>query len=115
MKEIENRSEQPTVALYAKSYVVEPAEGNGQQELPLPLLAKRILEVATLHAESWGVGYSTLIKNRQVWVLSRLAIEMSRYPRINEHYTLETWIVGYNKHFSARNFPLSDEGGNPCG
>lgn len=115
MKEIENRSEQSTVAIYAKSYVVEPAEGNGQQELPLPLLAKRILEVATLHAESWGVGYSTLIKNRQVWVLSRLAIEMSRYPRINERYTLETWIEGYNKHFSARNFAISDEGGKPCG
>ncbi|HIX27594.1 MAG TPA: acyl-[acyl-carrier-protein] thioesterase [Candidatus Barnesiella excrementigallinarum] len=106
---------QSTVAIYAKSYTVEPAEGNGQQELPLPLLAKRILEVATLHAESWGVGYRTLIKSGQVWVLSRLAVEMNRYPRINEHYTLETWIEGYNKHFSSRNFAISGEDGTPCG
>ena len=115
MKETEEYPEQPAEAIYAKSYTVEPAEGNGQQELPLPLLAKRILEVATLHAESWGVGYSTLIKSGQVWVLSRLAIEMTRYPRINERYTLETWIEGYNKHFSSRNFAISGEDGSPCG
>ena len=76
---------------------------------------KRQLEVATLHAESWGVGYSTLIKNRQVWVLSRLTVEMYRYPLINEHYTLQTWIEGYNKHFSSRNFAILGEDGSPCG
>ena len=92
MKEKEEQSKRQTKPVYSKTYTVEPAEGNGQQELPLTLLAKRILEVATLHAESWGVGYSTLIKNRQVWVLSRLTVEMYRYPLINEHYTLQTWI-----------------------
>lgn len=101
--------------LYTHSYTVEPAEGNAQQELPLPLLAKRILEVATLHAESWGIGYSDLIKSRQVWVLSRLSIEMTRYPRIHERYTLETWIEGYNKHFSSRNFAIYGGDGAPCG
>ena len=96
MKEKEEQSKRQTEPVYSKTYTVEPAEGNGQQELPLTLLAKRILEVATLHAESWGVGYSTLIKNQQVWVLSRLTVEMYRYPLINEHYTLQTWIEGYN-------------------
>ena len=56
MKEKEEQSKQQTEPVYSKTYTVEPAEGNGQQELPLTLLAKRILEVATLHAESWGVG-----------------------------------------------------------
>ena len=110
MKEKEEQSKRQTEPVYSKTYTVEPAEGNGQQELPLTLLAKRILEVATLHAESWGVGYSTLIKNRQVWVLSRLTVEMYRYPLINEHYTLQTWIEGYNKHFSSRNFAILGRG-----
>lgn len=56
MKEKEEQSKRQTEPVYSKTYTVEPAEGNGQQELPLTLLAKRILEVATLHAESWGVG-----------------------------------------------------------
>ena len=41
------------------TYELEPAEGNAQQETPLTLLVKRILETATYHAESWGVGYSS--------------------------------------------------------
>ena len=105
MKEKEEQSKRQTEPVYSKTYTVEPAEGNGQQELPLTLLAKRILEVATLHAESWGVGYSTLIKNRQVWVLSRLTVEMYRYPLINEHYTLQTWIEGYNSIFHRETSP----------
>lgn len=115
MKGSQELTEPQSESVYARSYTVEPAEGNAQQELPLPLLAKRILEVATLHAESWGVGYSTLIKNRQVWVLSRLSIEMTRYPLINEPYTLETWIEGYNKHFSSRNFAICGADGTSCG
>ena len=98
MKEKEEQSKRQTEPVYSKTYTVEPAEGNGQQELPLTLLAKRILEVATLHAESWGVGYSTLIKNQQVWVLSRLTVEMYRYPLINEHYTLQTFFIEKLRH-----------------
>ena len=71
-------NEQKKIAAYI--YDLEPAEGNAQQEIPLTLLVKRILETATYHAENWGVGYSTLIKENRAWVLARLAIEMSSYP-----------------------------------
>lgn len=105
MKEKEEQSKRQTEPVYSKTYTVEPAEGNGQQELPLTLLAKRILEVATLHAESWGVGYSTLIKNRQVWVLSRLTVEMYRYPLINEHYTYKHGSKGITSIFHRETSP----------
>ena len=91
------------------TYAVEPAEVNAQGELPLTVLAQRILETATFHAESWAVGYSTLIQNNQAWVLARLAIEMQAYPRIGDTYVISTWIEGYNKHFSARNFEFAKE------
>lgn len=83
--------------------------------MPLSLLAGRIIEVATLHAESWDVGYTELIKNHLAWVLSRLTIEVTRFPAINENYTLLTWIESYNKHFSARNFELIDGEGRTFG
>ncbi len=101
--------------VYSIAFTTAPSEGNGQQEIPFTLLTKRILEAATRHAETWGVGYSTLIQERKAWVLSRLAIEMYRYPLINEAFTLQTWIEGYNKLFSARNFAILDSEGNPCG
>ena len=97
------------------TFRLEPPESNGQQELPLTLLVKRMLTCATDHAESWNVGYSTLIRDNRVWVLSRLAVEMTSYPRINEEYTVQTWIEGYNKHFSARNFCFLNQAGEVCG
>ena len=96
-------------------YYLAAGECNPQGEMPLTLLMRRIIEVATFHANSWGVGYARLIQDNQVWVLSRVTIEMTRFPRVNENYRLTTWIEDYNRHFSQRNMRLDDAEGNPLG
>ena len=100
---------------FSKSYYLAAGECNPQGELPLTLLMTRIIEVATLHANSWGVGYERLIRDNQVWVLSRVAIEMTEYPKVNTNYKLTTWIEDYNRHFSQRNMRLEDENGKALG
>ena len=40
----------------------------------------------------------------------KLTIEVRRMPRINEDYSLTTWIEGFNRHFSERNFELRASG-----
>ena len=47
------------------------------------------------------------------WVLARLSIQMIRYPKINEFYTLSTWIESYNRFFSDRCFLMTDGEGRP--
>ena len=49
--------------------------------MPVWLLTERIIDVATEHANSWEVGYARLIIDNQAWVLSRVAIEMKRWPK----------------------------------
>ena len=100
---------------FSKTYYLAAGECNPQGELPLTLLMTRIIEVATLHANSWGVGYERLIRDNQVWVLSRVAIEMTENPKVNTNYKLTTWIEDYNRHFSQRNMRLDDENGRPLG
>ena len=100
---------------FSKTYYLAAGECNPQGEMPLTLLMTRIIEVATLHANSWGVGYERLIRDNQVWVLSRVAIEMTEYPKVNTNYKLTTWIEDYNRHFSQRNMRLDDENGKPLG
>lgn len=100
---------------FSKTYYLAAGECNPQGELPLTLLMTRIIEVATLHANSWGVGYERLIRDNQVWVLSRVAIEMNEYPKVNTNYKLTTWIEDYNRHFSQRNMRIDDENGKPLG
>ena len=81
----------------------------------MPLLLTRIIDTATHHANEWGVGYAHLITNRQAWVLSRVTVEMQRWPRVDENYSLVTWIEDYNSHFSQRNFEVQDGDGRPIG
>lgn len=100
---------------FSKTYYLAAGECNPQGELPLTLLMTRIIEVATLHANSWGVGYERLIRDNQVWVLSRVTIEMNENPKVNTNYKLTTWIEDYNRHFSQRNMRLDDENGRPLG
>ncbi|MDD2962043.1 MAG: thioesterase [Muribaculaceae bacterium] len=100
---------------YSKRYFLTPAECNPQQRMPLTLLVSRIIEVSTLHANSWNVGYATLVKDKESWVLSRVIIEMERYPKVNENYTLTTWIENFNRHFSERNIIITDDNGNILG
>ena len=100
---------------FSKTYYLSAGQCTPQGELPMPLLLRRIIDVATLHANSWGVGYAYLIAYGQAWVLSRLTVEMQHWPRIDEHYTLVTWIEDYNNHFSQRSFEVQDEHGVTIG
>ncbi len=100
---------------YSKSWLLTPGECNCEKELPVWLLTERIIDVATEHANSWEVGYARLIIDNQAWVLSRVAIEMKRWPKVNETYTLTTWVEDFNRHFSERNVEITDADGNAIG
>ena len=101
--------------IFSRRFYLLPGECNSEQEMPLWLLANRIIEIATLHANSLGIGYKRLSCDNRAWVLSRMAIEMKRYPKVGEYYSLSTWIESFNRHFSERNIEIADEQGNPIG
>ncbi len=100
---------------YHRDYFLTAAECNPEKEMPLSAVMEKIIEVSTLHANAWGVGYAHMIENNQGWVLSRVTIEMTRYPKVNEPYSITTWIEDYNRHFSQRNMEISDLNGKHIG
>lgn len=100
---------------YSHEFFLTAGESNACGRMPITLIAERVIEVATEHANELNIGYKDLITKNIGWVLSRLAIEMYRYPEINETYTLTTWIETYNKRFSERNFVMTDGAGEVLG
>jgi acyl-ACP thioesterase len=96
-------------------YFLTASECNAKQQMPFTMLAQRVIEVATEHANILGVGYDEMIKDNLAWVLSRLSIEMNRMPKVNESYRLITWIENYNRHFSERNMEVQAENGEVLG
>lgn len=100
---------------YKVDYFLSAAECNAQQEISLPLLAQRLIDISTAHASALGVGYEHLLKDNNAWVLSRLSIELSRFPSINKPYSLITWVEDLNRHFSERIVELRDDSGDVIG
>lgn len=89
------------------------AECDAQRELSLLSLASHIIETATAHADSLGIGNGAMPGSG--WVLARLTIEMQRYPKALEDYSIITWVEGWNRHFSERCFEITDKEGNTMG
>ena len=96
-------------------YKVYSNEVNAQAEMPLAKVVEILIDSASRHAESRGFGYQDLKKKNQAWVLARVALEMSRYPKVDEIVKVETWVEGINRVFSSRNFKLTDVNGETLG
>ena len=100
---------------FSHTYFLTAGECDPESRLPMPLIVSRLIEVATEHANSWGVGYARLKEDGQAWVLSRVSVEMHSYPHVNEEYTITTWVESYNRYFSERNFSITDSHGVEIG
>lgn len=81
----------------------------------IPMIGNYLLHAASNHASLRGFGFSDMSEKRTAWVLSRLAIEMSRYPELSEPVTLYTWIEEVGKLFTSRCFELVDKQGVSIG
>ena len=80
---------------------------------PYPTLFRS--DSASRHAETGGFGFQDLIKENHRWVLARLAVEMNRYPKVDEDIAVETWVENINKIFTSRNFKITDSENNVIG
>jgi acyl-ACP thioesterase len=81
--------------------------------LTIPMIGNYLLHAASDHASQRGFGFSEMTEKQTAWVLSRLAIEINRYPEMSESITLYTWIDEVSRLFTSRCFELTDRAGIP--
>lgn len=99
----------------SREFMVKPSECNAAGKLPLTLLVAQMIDVATDHANELGIGFLALEPMGAGWVLSRLSVEMVRWPANGERYKLSTWIESYNAHYSERCFSVVTNEGETLG
>lgn len=100
---------------YSQTFFLTAGECNAQGVMPVTLLVSRVIEVATAHANRLDIGYGRLSKLSIGWVLSRVSVEMERWPGINETYTMLTWIEDFTRFYSDRCFLITDAEGHVLG
>lgn len=98
-----------------KTYFLSASDANAEGELSMTSLTSNIIDIATDHANSLGIGNPSMIDINAGWILSRLTIDLDITPKVNSHYKLKTWIEDFNRHFSARCFSIISEEGEIYG
>lgn len=68
-------------------------------------------EAAANHATDLGCGIGFLSASGKMWVLSRIAIELSRPLRLGDRLALKTYPTGFSRLFADRQFDMADESG----
>lgn len=97
------------VALY--DYKVQQMEVDLNGRIRFPQMGSYLLHVGGEDAKDNGFGINLLHSEDHAWVLSRLAIEMYRYPKADEEFQIETWIENFGRVFTTRNFKVTDASG----
>jgi medium-chain acyl-[acyl-carrier-protein] hydrolase len=86
-----------------------------RNRLHLNVLFHLLQETATNQIERQGVGVEVLRNRNEAWVLSRLLLEMDRYPGCGEEIRIETWPRGIERLFAHRDFQVTTDEGEILG
>ena len=72
-------------------------------------------DAASAHVDVLGSGRTLLVQEGVVWVLSRLELQMDRYPAAGETVEIETFPLPNRRWFFPRSFILRDGDGRQIG
>ena len=98
-----------------KSYFLSANEANAEGLLSFTSLTSNIIDIATDHANSLGIGNPSMTDMNAGWILSRITIDLKKSPVVNSIYKIKTWIEDFNRHFSTRCFSISSPEGEIYG
>lgn len=76
---------------------------------PVTLL-NYLQDTAGLHSARLGISVSDLRRQGLTWVLSRIHLVVTRYPRAEENVLIRTWPATRHGLFSCREFELTGAG-----
>lgn len=72
-------------------------------------------DAAGIHGAELGFGRETLLQQGLIWIITRLEVEMDRYPRFGETVTVETFPTAARRWFFPRWFLFRDQNGQEVG
>jgi len=97
---------------WVDQYPIHSYEVDHNSRLTIVSATNYFQESAWRNADALGLGYEKLAKKDRFWILSRLYIEMYKYPLWGETIRLETWPKGMESLFALRDFRIKSADGN---
>ncbi len=89
---------------YEKEFVVHSYEVNRFGQASLCSIFNFLNEIAWEHAQKLNWGFDALKNHHLFWVLSRISLQIEKYPKWQEKFTLHTWPRGTDGMYAYREF-----------
>ncbi len=96
---------------YSKEFTIRSYESNRFGNASLSSIFNFLIEIAWEHAQILDWGFDTLKSNNYFWVLSRIYIEIEKYPKWQDKVTVETWPTGTKSIYALREYDVKNEQG----
>ena len=90
------------------TYIVSPQTVDFKQKITVASLVDLLLTTAGKNADDNNFGIRHLQENNNTWVLSRLAVEITEFPKQYETIYIETWIEDVFRLNTTRNFQIKN-------
>lgn len=82
---------------------------NLNRELMNTSLLKHLEDVAGMHSEIAGSGYTDIERTRKTWVLLAWKVEVKKRPLMNDNLKVKTWSRCIEKIYAYRDFEVRNQ------
>ena len=97
------------------TFRIEPQDIDFRRRVSLTSMTNFILTTAGKNADENGFGLFDLQTDDYTWVLSRLVVDMQRFPTENDTLCIETWVESVGTVFTTRSFHITNGKGATMG
>lgn len=97
--------------VYSEDFTIRSYHVDVNCKLTIQKLCSFFQDIAVNHIIACGVGWGEMQKENIFWVLSRLKVEVDKYPVWRDKITIETWSNGLDGLFAVRHFRVLSENG----
>ena len=95
-------------SMWRDRFTIRSYEVDVDYTIQFPVICNYLQESAWHHARNLSYGYFDLKRQNQLWVLSRIVIEIESLPVWDQTITVTTWPKGAERLFALRDFRIHD-------
>ncbi len=100
---------------YQENFTVRSYQTDLNARMKPSALLSVMQEAAGQHSEKLGVGRNALLSKNAAWVLTRVEVDMDRYPAFEETFSVETFPMPTRRCFFPRYFVFKNAAGGEIG
>jgi len=104
-----NTKAEAKAKIWNEAFRIRAYEVNPAARITIQSICNYLQEIAGNHAADLNVSVDRLIEMNLTWVLSRLHVQMTRYPFWRHQISIDTWPSRVDKFHAIRDFKLHDE------